>query len=76
MEAAAAPLFLAVLFTMDLRCFFRVMPTMNCVRPRRVGVMRRFLVLAALVMFGRFTMVPSSMGVMFRCLLVVFCRFL
>jgi hypothetical protein len=59
-------LFLAVFFGMGLCCFFRVMPTMNRVRPRSVSVMRRLLVISAFVMFGRFTVVPSSMRMMFR----------
>jgi hypothetical protein len=75
--ALKAPrLFLAVLFGMGLCCFFRVMPTMNRVRPRSVSVMRRLLVMSAFVMFGRFTVVLSSMRMMLRCLLMMFCSFL
>jgi hypothetical protein len=72
----ALRLLLAVLFAMGLCCFFRVMPTMNCVRPRSVRVMRRLLVMARLMMLCRFTVVPSSMRMMFCCLLMMFCSFL
>jgi hypothetical protein len=69
-------LFLAMLFGMGLCCFFRVMPAMNRVCPGSVGVMRRLLVMSAFVMFGRFTVVPSSMSMMFRRLLMMFCSLL
>jgi hypothetical protein len=37
-----------------------------------MSVVRRLLVMSAVVMFGRFSMVVSRMGMMFRGLLVVF----
>jgi hypothetical protein len=58
-------LLLAVLFGMGLCRFFRVMPTMKRMRPRSVSMMRRLLVMSAFVMFGRFSVVPSSMRMMF-----------
>ena len=65
-----------MLFGMGLCCFFRVMPTMNCVCSGRVRVMCCLLVMSTFMMLGRFTMVPSSMRMMFCCLLMMFCSFL
>jgi hypothetical protein len=69
-------LLLAVLFRVGLCCFFRVMPTMNRVCSGRVRVMCRLLVMSAFMMFGRFTVVPGGMSMMFRCLMMMFRSFL
>jgi hypothetical protein len=58
-------LFFSVLFGMGLYGFFRVMPGMDRMRPGRMRMMSRLLVMPGLVMLCRFTMVPSSMGMMF-----------
>lgn len=64
--ARKAPrLFLTVFFGVGLCCFFRVMPTMNRVRPSRVSMVRRFLMVPRLVMLGRFKVVPSGVSMMF-----------
>jgi len=41
---------------------------------RNVRVMRRRQVIAGLVMFGGFAMMPSRVFVVFSCLVMVFCR--
>ena len=40
--------------------------------PRGVGVVRRLLVLTSLMLVGRFTVMPGSVPVVFRCTPVVF----
>jgi hypothetical protein len=44
---------------------------MDYMRPRYVGMVRRFLVLSGLVVLGCFTMVTGGLGKMFLHLLVV-----
>jgi hypothetical protein len=56
-----------VLFVVRLRRLLSVTPPMDCVRPRHMGMVRRFLVLPALVVFCCFTMVASSVSKMFLC---------
>ena len=49
---------------------------MNCVRPRYMGMMSRFFVLSALVVFRSFAVVASSVGMVFlRFLVVLGCLF-
>ena len=75
--ALTAPqLVFAVFFAMGLCRFFSVVPCMDRVRPCRVSVMCRLLVMSAFVMLGCFTVMPSGMSMMFRCLLVMFRSFL
>jgi hypothetical protein len=56
--------------------FFTVVSGVRCVPPRRMRVVRALLMMSALIMFGSFLVMASSMGVMFRRLLVVFGSFL
>ena len=65
-------LFAAVLFVMRFRCLFSGTSGVNCVRPRDMGVVSRFLVMSSFVVLRSFTMMASGMGMMFLCLLVVF----
>ena len=51
---------------------FRVTSGMDCVRPRQMGMVSRFLVMARLVMLRSFAVMSSSVTVMLLCLLVVF----
>jgi hypothetical protein len=49
---------------------------MNCVRPRYMGMMSRFLVLSTFVVFRSFAVVASSVGMVFlRFLVVLGCLF-
>ena len=50
----------AVLFVVGLRRLLSVTPPMDCVRPRHMGMVRRFLMLPALVVFCCFTMVAMK----------------
>ena len=59
-------------FVVGLHCLLSVTSRMDYMRPRYMGVVRRFLVLSALVVFCRFPMVTGSVGKMFLRLLVVF----
>ena len=58
-------LFLTMLFVMSLYRPFRVLSGVNCVSAGRVSVMRRLFVMSRFVMFGRFAMMMSRMGMMF-----------
>ena len=69
-------LFLTVLLGVRFGGFFTVVSGVRCVSPRRMSVVRALLMMSALIMFGSFLVVASSMGVMFRRLLVVFGSFL
>ena len=51
---------------------FRVTSGMDCVRPRQMGMVSRFLVMARLVMLRSFAVMSSSVTVMLLCLLVVY----
>jgi hypothetical protein len=68
-------LFVAVLFVVGFRRLFRVTSGMNGVRPRHMGMVSRFLVMAGLVVLRCFPMVSSSVGMMLLCLLVAFNSF-
>ena len=68
--------FIAVLFVVRFGRLFRVNSSVNCVRPRQMGVVSRFLVLSSFVVLRCFTMMTSSVGMMFLCFLVVFASFL
>lgn len=60
-------------------CFCGFCCVMCCVVQvplRGVRVMRRRQVIAGLVVFGGFAMVPSRVFVVFSCLVMVFCRLL
>ena len=77
--AAVNPLklwFSAVLFVVRFGRLFRVTSGVNCVRPRQMGMVSRFLVLSSFVMLRCFTIMASSVGVMFLCFLVVFASIL
>jgi hypothetical protein len=65
-------LFVAVLFVVRFRRLFRVTSSMNCVRPRQMGMVSRLLVLSSFVVLRCFTVMTSSVGMMFLCFLVVF----
>ena len=73
--AAVNPLklwFSAVLFVVRFGRLFRVTSGVNCVRPRQMGMVSRFLVLSSFVVLRCFTMMTSCVGMMFLCFLVVF----
>ena len=61
-----------MLFVVCFGRLFRVTSSVNCVRPRQMGMVSRFLVMARLVMLRSFAMMSSSVTVMLLCLLVVF----
>jgi hypothetical protein len=65
-----------VTVVLDVRfcCFCRVMRYVVQVPLRGVRVMRRRQVIAGLVMFGGFAMMPSRVFVVLSCLVMVFCR--
>ena len=65
-------LFVAVLFVVRFCRLFRVTSSMNCARPRQMGMVSRLLVLSSFVMLRCFTMMASSVGMMFLCFLVMF----
>jgi len=69
-------LFFAVLFGVDLHCFLGVPTSVNDVRPRGMRVVRRLLVVPALVMLGRLSMMMGGVCQMLGGLFVVFCGFL
>ena len=64
-----------MLFVVRFGRLFRVNSSVNCVRPRQMGMVSRFLVLSSFVMLRCFTIMASSVGVMFLCFLVVFASF-
>ena len=64
-----------MLFVVGFRRLFSVAARMDRMRPRYMGMVRRFLVLSTLVMLCCFTMVTSSVGKMLLYLLVVFSGF-
>jgi hypothetical protein len=51
--------FIAVLFVVCFGRLFRVTSSVNCVRPRQMGMVSRFLVLASFVVLRCFTMMAS-----------------
>jgi hypothetical protein len=69
-------LFVAVVVVVGFGCVFRVTPGMDCVRPRQMSMVSRFLVMAGLMVLRSFAMMSSSVTVMLLCLLVVFDSFL
>jgi hypothetical protein len=64
--------FIAVLFVVRFGCLFRVTSSVNCVRPRQMRMVSRFLVLSGFMVLRGFTMMASGVGMMFLCFLVVF----
>jgi hypothetical protein len=64
-----------VLFVVDLRGLFSMTSRMDRMRPCYMGMVRRFLVLSALVMFCCFTMMAGGVGKVFLCFLVMFGSF-
>jgi hypothetical protein len=65
-----------MLLAMDLRCVFRVVPSMKGMSSGRVSVVCRLLMLSAFVMFRCFPMVMGGVGMMLRRFFVVFRSFL
>ena len=61
-----------MVFVVGFGRVFRVTSGMDCVRPRQMSMVSRFLVMARLVMLRSFAMMSSSVTVMLLCLLVVF----
>ena len=57
-------LFITVLFVVSLNRLFSMPPGVDCMRPGCVSVMRRLFVLSSLVMFCRFAVMASRMGMM------------
>jgi hypothetical protein len=49
---------------------------MDRMRPGRMCMMRRLLVMSGFMMLGRLTVVPSGVSMMFRCLMMMFRSFL
>jgi hypothetical protein len=68
--------FVPVMLDMLLRRFRRVMRRMVEVTLSGVRVMRRHLVIALFVVRRRFAVMTRRVFVMFRCLVVMFCRLL
>ena len=62
-------------FVVGLHGLFGVTSRVDRVRPRYMGMVRRLLVVSALVVFCRFTVVTRSVSKMFLYLLVVFGSF-
>ena len=56
---------------MGFHRLFSVSSAENCVAPSYVSMVCRLLVTSGLVMLGRFPVVASGMGQMFRCILVM-----
>ena len=63
-------------FYVFLDSIFRVLFGLNAVTVRQMCVVGGFLMMASFVMFGGFMVVPCSVFVMFRCLLVMVSCFL
>ena len=61
-----------MVFVVGFGRVFRVTSGMDCVRPRQMGMVSRFLVMARLVMLRSFAVMSSSVTVMLLCLLMVF----
>ena len=61
-----------MVFVVGFGRVFRVTSGMDCVRPRQMGMVSRFLVMARLVVLRSFAMMSSSVTMMLLCLLVVF----
>ena len=61
-----------MLFVVRFGRLFRVNSSVNCVRPRQMRMVSSFLVLSSFVVLCCFTMMTSSVGMMFLCFLVVF----
>jgi hypothetical protein len=57
---------------MGLACVLSVIASVGGVTVGSVSVMRRFLVMPALVVFSCLSMVPRSFWVMFRCFAMMF----
>lgn len=64
-----------MLFVVGLRRFFSVAARMDRIRPRYMGMMRRFLVLSSLVVLCCFIVVAGGVSKMFVRLPVVFGSF-
>ena len=60
-----------MLFVVGLRGLFSMTSCMDRMRPCYMSVVRRFLVLSALVVFCCFTVVAGSVGKVFLCFLMV-----
>lgn len=58
-------LFLSIVLDVGFSRLFRVLSRMNGVARRRVRMMSSFLMLTAVMMLGRFAVVPCSMAMMF-----------
>ena len=66
---------MSVIFRVSFSCFLGMMPSMNCMPARGMGVVGRFFVVSAFMMLGSFRMVVRSVLMMLGCLLVVFSSF-
>jgi hypothetical protein len=73
---AAQELFLPVFLGVSLHGLFTVISRVSCVCPRCMRMVCGLLVMSALMVLSRFGVVAGSLCMMFRCLLVVFGRFL
>jgi hypothetical protein len=62
-----------VLLKMGFCCFFVVMHCMQMMSVRYMSMVGGFLVIASLMVFGRFLMMTSGMFVMFGSFNVMFC---
>ena len=60
-----AGLFLTVLLGVSLRRLFTVMSGVSCVSSRRVGVVCALLMMSGVVVLGRFTVMVSSVRMVF-----------
>lgn len=67
---------MAVMLHMQLRGFSGVVVGMFMVATRGVRMVRRFFMIATLMMLCRFPMVPSSVLMMLSGFMMVFCGFL
>jgi hypothetical protein len=71
----AHELFVAVLLVVGFYRLFSVASRMDCMRPCYMSVVRRFLVMSALVVLCCFTMMAGRVAKMLLRLLVVFSGF-
>ena len=67
----SADLFVAVLLVVGFHRLFGVASRVDYMRPCHMGMVRRFLVMSALVVLRCFTVVARSVGGMLLCLLGV-----
>jgi hypothetical protein len=76
LEHRGFALFLPVFLGVSLGCLFTMIAGVSCMSSRRVCVVCALLMVSGVIVLGRFTVMVGSVGMMFRCLLVMFGCFL